>query len=1021
MPKDTKTLHIVIASPSDVQAEREIVPAVVDEVNAGVADERDLVLKVTRWERDAFPGFHREGPQALIDSILRIPECDIFLGIFWKRFGTPVADSKSGTAHEYKQAYEAWKQKGSPQIFFYFKEKPYAPKTNEEIRQWGLVLEFKEHFPQEGLWWLYKGQAHFRELLRHHLESFLRKEFPLKSVEHRLHPQHDTIGRSFKPEADQGGVTTSNLTEKIRYYETYVENGLYDIAWTYFRDDLNYVLDFLSSQNRKHLELLLRLLPKGENDPRLASIKDKPGVFNALGRAYKNIGRPTMAVDLFQRQLELQYAKGHPDVRALGNLANALRLSGQLFEAENMAGKMFEEATRLNQPIWEAYSLYWNGVLLAGRGSIDDGTLLLEQAQVLFEDINDSVKHEGSAGAGRVYAHLAQIELWLGNPKMALAFARNAWWLVQQHHQHREKIFVSRLIGVAKLLLGDNNGSWKDLRSVLKEAEDCGYFEEQLAATIGLAELDRRVQNLPSARDRLSDDLRSQAEAEKYSLLLSDFDNTLCQIQQDRRHHVEAVEAATRAYRQAWCDGPPFSYYWGLMQATSHLVQLGAPLPAMPNPTPSLPQSDPTSYHEVLDSGESVRAHLRAEFIMLLRTITGPYRYAPTKFIKMLREDWSAIRNIVTGKTVSVGPQFVEIHVGEPCNLACIYCRGLRMPCEPSEEGEAVRLPEGPGATSSPGKPEKFLEKAAMLRLLESIYQLNSRAFIRFSGLIGEPLLYRDIEEVFDAVNAKGLRWGLTTNGVYMEGEKLRALLLKAMYVHVSVDAGTDETYATLKKGKPGTLEKVLENVRYLAECRPGPEVIVSFLLQETNYKELLSLANRVKAIGVDTLEIKMQHFDLRRRMSESAVNEAYDLIDGIRRDLSCTGFRVVVVQKRDEAFRKIRDGQRISFERCYANLLGLNATIDPRGNVQMCCQYYQRTLESAGNVESDCLNSIWWHKRLNTALQCDPRGHCISCSPSDEFINRFVQFLREAHKSDASFLDWVEKETLIGTTEGGL
>src|SRR5271157_1050748 len=102
VPKNSTTLRIVVASPSDVQAERDSVSDVVAEVNGGVAAERNLVLTVTRWEKDAFPGFHKVGPQALIDSILRIPNCDIFVGIFWTRFGTPVADAKSGTEHEYK-------------------------------------------------------------------------------------------------------------------------------------------------------------------------------------------------------------------------------------------------------------------------------------------------------------------------------------------------------------------------------------------------------------------------------------------------------------------------------------------------------------------------------------------------------------------------------------------------------------------------------------------------------------------------------------------------------------------------------------------------------------------------------------------------------------------------------------------------------------------------------------------------------------------------------------------------------
>ena len=67
-----------------------------------------------RWETDAYPGFHPEGPQGLIDAILRIEDCDILIGIFWKRFGTPVSDACSGTAHEFQRAYEAWQEHQRP-------------------------------------------------------------------------------------------------------------------------------------------------------------------------------------------------------------------------------------------------------------------------------------------------------------------------------------------------------------------------------------------------------------------------------------------------------------------------------------------------------------------------------------------------------------------------------------------------------------------------------------------------------------------------------------------------------------------------------------------------------------------------------------------------------------------------------------------------------------------------------------------------------------------------------------------
>jgi hypothetical protein len=46
--KQARILKIVVASPGDVQVERDSIPAIVDELNKGIADERGLRLGVYR-------------------------------------------------------------------------------------------------------------------------------------------------------------------------------------------------------------------------------------------------------------------------------------------------------------------------------------------------------------------------------------------------------------------------------------------------------------------------------------------------------------------------------------------------------------------------------------------------------------------------------------------------------------------------------------------------------------------------------------------------------------------------------------------------------------------------------------------------------------------------------------------------------------------------------------------------------------------------------------------------------------
>ncbi len=209
---DTKrTWRIVVVSPSDVMPERAVLADVIDELNRGIAGEHGLVLELSRWETDSYPGFHPQGPQGLIDPILKIEDCDVLIGIFWKRFGTPTMDAQSGTEHEIRTAYDAWKKNGRPQIMLYFNQKAYLPKSPEEIDQLRQVLEFKQDLPKESLWWSYNGKSQFEKLARNHLTQFIRQSYS-ESVSENQPAQSQVVGRSVEELTE---AFCADLTDRV--------------------------------------------------------------------------------------------------------------------------------------------------------------------------------------------------------------------------------------------------------------------------------------------------------------------------------------------------------------------------------------------------------------------------------------------------------------------------------------------------------------------------------------------------------------------------------------------------------------------------------------------------------------------------------------------------------------------------------------------------------------------------------------------------------------------------------------
>jgi hypothetical protein len=164
---------VLVLSPGDVAEERDAVALVVDELNRQVARSHGCQLSLWRWETDARSGMHIAGPQGLIDERMEIADSDIAIGIFWKRFGTPTGDAQSGTEHELRRAWVAWREHRRPDVMVYFCQRAAFPANRAEAEQLTAVMAFREELPEEQLWWSYTAPVEFERLVRAHLQDVI--------------------------------------------------------------------------------------------------------------------------------------------------------------------------------------------------------------------------------------------------------------------------------------------------------------------------------------------------------------------------------------------------------------------------------------------------------------------------------------------------------------------------------------------------------------------------------------------------------------------------------------------------------------------------------------------------------------------------------------------------------------------------------------------------------------------------------------------------------------------------------
>ena len=132
--------------------------------------------------------------------------------------------------------------------------------------------------------------------------------------------------------------------------------------------------------------------------------------------------------------------------------------------------------------------------------------------------------------------------------------------------------------GTAALKLGDIPTAEERFHEALILGREVCFAEGELSALTALAEL-RLRQCDPKAARELLEDIWGLARRGPYPIVHSDALNLLAQIERESGNGQAAVSAASLAYRIAWCDGPPFAYFWGLEVAREQLAALDAPQP----------------------------------------------------------------------------------------------------------------------------------------------------------------------------------------------------------------------------------------------------------------------------------------------------------------------------------------------------------------------------------------------------------------------------------------------------------
>lgn len=161
MSYKAKVYKVFIASPSDVTNEREIVRLVLFKWNVLNSETLQTVLLPIGWDTHSAPETGRSAQEYINEEIL--DKCDILIGVFWTKVGSPTKNHISGSVEEIHRHLSKRKL-----AMLYFSKKPIP--SDADLEQIQKVRSLKEQYKNDSLYGEYSNESDLESKLYDHIQ-----------------------------------------------------------------------------------------------------------------------------------------------------------------------------------------------------------------------------------------------------------------------------------------------------------------------------------------------------------------------------------------------------------------------------------------------------------------------------------------------------------------------------------------------------------------------------------------------------------------------------------------------------------------------------------------------------------------------------------------------------------------------------------------------------------------------------------------------------------------------------------
>ncbi|MDD5178586.1 MAG: radical SAM protein [Candidatus Nanoarchaeia archaeon] len=242
---------------------------------------------------------------------------------------------------------------------------------------------------------------------------------------------------------------------------------------------------------------------------------------------------------------------------------------------------------------------------------------------------------------------------------------------------------------------------------------------------------------------------------------------------------------------------------------------------------------------------------------------------------------------------------------------------------------------------------------------------------------MGEPLLNKDIFKMIRYSRSKKIFTWIITNGMLLNENNIENLLnSKPNQIFISLDAADKKVYESIRTGS--SYEKVIENIKNLAERAEHTQIIINSTLTTDNFNQIPKLLELLQTLNIKKINIQGIHTWGKKQwdyMKEKTLKSKYSEIKKELEDYKQKA-KSLNIDLSYSMIEPTKNNCNWLWNSCYI-------TVD--GFITPCCIHGSDPRKfSFGNLLKTNIKKIWNNKAyqsLRTHLKSEnPPAFCIGC-----------------------------------------